>query len=100
MNKPREGERYIVRSPFEAIVMTHWEAPYTGGAPKRIPAGVSFVIDYDPPDMASAIGVRPEDSARWEPHLVDAAERSAAKYAGYSISIPFTLLAMHCERVR
>jgi hypothetical protein len=96
---PKQGERYVVRAPFEAIVMTHWQAPFTGGAPRVIPAGIAFTLDYDLPPMASAIGVTPEEPARWEAALVDEDDRRHEKYGGYSISVPFDLLARHCERI-
>ena len=96
---PRDGDRFVVRSPFTATVMTHWLAPFTGGAEKLIPAGLAFTIDYDPPPVATAIGVKPDEPEQWLNQLVDEADRNDPKFGGYSISILFTQLNAHCEQV-
>ncbi|MEQ1491268.1 MAG: hypothetical protein ABL932_12040 [Terricaulis sp.] len=97
--RPQIGQRYIVRDPFETIVTTQWLSPFTGGASKVIPAGVTFCVDYDPPNGASAIGVKPNDPERWLSILVDEPDRNDPKFGGYHISIDFDVLASHCERL-
>lgn len=97
--RPKEGERYIVRRAFTATAMTHWEAPYTGGARCEVPEGIIFKIDYEPPAMASAVGCVPEDAAAWEARFVSAADRAAPKYAGYSLSLDFDDIARCCARL-
>jgi hypothetical protein len=99
MVRPQTGQRYVVREPFETIVTTQWFAAFTGGARKVIPVGVTFSIDYEPPPQASAVGVRPDDGDRWLLLLVDEADRNDPKFGGYSINVPFDLLATHCERI-
>ena len=97
--RPKPGERYVVRKPFETIVTTQWYAAFTGGSHKMIPSGISFAIDYESPPGASAIGVKPDDPDRWLAQLVDEADRNDPKFGGYHISIPFAVLASHCERI-
>ena len=95
---PRAGYRYVVTTAFEAIVLTQWFGPFTGGSEKLIPAGLEFVVAADPPATATAITAKPDPSDRWEALLVDGQERTAEKYDGYSLVIPFERLETNCSR--
>jgi len=95
---PRQGDRYVVSTEFDAIVQTHWFAPFTGGDYRSLPVGLEFIVEVDPPATASAVLARPEPPKRWETLLVEEHERSAEKYAGYSLVIPLRDLATHCVR--
>lgn len=99
MRRPRTGERFIVRKPFETVVTTQWFAPFTGGSRKVVPAGISFVVDYEPPPQATAVSVKPDEPDRWLDTLVDETDRCDPKFGGYHISIPFDVLASHCEPI-
>ncbi len=100
MTAPREGERYVVRTSFEAIALTHWRAPFTGGGERALPEGLELIVNADPPPGASAVNCSPIDEARWLAHFVDAADAAAEKFAGYSVSVPLAALAAHCEKLR
>ena len=95
---PKKGDRFVVKTSFKTIVMTHWFAPFTGGVDGVLPEGLVFVIDHDPVPGATAVGAKPDDPARWEAEFIDAATRADKKYGGYSLSITFTALATFCER--
>ncbi len=95
---PQEGARYVVLSEFEAGVLTHWLAPYTGGSRRSLPAGLEFVILMEPPPQATAVGAKPDPYERWETVLVEEGDRSAEKYGGCSLSISLADLKAHCAR--
>jgi len=95
---PRRGDRYVVTAEFQAIMLTHWFAPFTGGGSRPIPVGLEFIVTVDPPAKATAVNGQPHPSDVWEKMLVDERERTAEKYGGYSVSIPLTDLATHCPR--
>lgn len=94
----RRGDRYVVTTEFSAMVQTHWFAPVTGGDYRTIPVGFEFIVEADPPATASAVLVRPEVPKQWEKLLVDESERTAEKYAGYSLVILLSDLAARCAR--
>lgn len=96
--KPKLGERYIVEQPFEAGVLTHWRAPFTGGSNRTLPRGLEFIVAYDPPEEATAVSGDPTRPHEWESILVEEADRSADKYAGYSLVIQFEHLRANCSR--
>jgi hypothetical protein len=95
---PREGYRYVVTTAFEAIVLTQWLGPFTGGSQKLIPAGLEFVVAADPLATATAVTAKPDPSDLWETLLVDEQDRTADKYGGYSLVIPFERLETNCSR--
>jgi hypothetical protein len=97
--QPKLDDHYIVNSEFEAMVLTHWLGPFTGGAKRLIPVGLEFTVIADPPEMVAAISVRPVPPERWEAFLVDQQDRSAEKYGGYSHVIPRDQLGAHCSRL-
>jgi len=99
LTTPREGERYVVRTSFEAIVLTHWRAPFTGGGERMLPEGLELIVNGEPPPEASAVNCSPTDEARWLADLVDAGDAQAEKFAGYSISVPLTQLSAQCEKL-
>jgi hypothetical protein len=96
---PKKGERYAVRRPFKAIVMTHWFAPFTGGDERDLPEGLEFVIDNDPVPGATGVGAMPDPKAFWEEKLVAQEDRTAEKYGGFSLSLSFDQIERNCERV-
>jgi hypothetical protein len=97
--RPKRGERYVVERPFEAIVLTHWRAPFTGGSEKTLPRGLEFIIAHDPPEKATAAKSDAAKPDEWEELLVDEADRSADNYDGYSLTIPFERLRLNCSRL-
>ena len=96
--QPSRGDRYVVNSEFEAIVLTQWFSPFTGGSERQLPAGIEFIVVADPPETATAISARPVLPERWEVLLVDEQERTAEKYAGYSLVISLDFLKAYCSR--
>jgi len=56
---PTRGDRSVVTAEFQAIVLTHWFAPFTGGGWRRIPVGLEFVVTADPPAKATAVNGQP-----------------------------------------
>ncbi len=100
MNKDglARGQRYVVVTAFEANVLIHWFAPMTSGARKLLPEGLEFIVALDPPASATAVAADAEPAGLWEVRLVDERDRTAPKYGGFSISIPFEDLAAHCLR--
>src|SRR5262245_584178 len=97
--RPKEGERYVVEAPCPATVLTSWLAPFTGGDKKVLPPGLCFVVDFDPPSSATAVGATPEPYAEWEPKLVEAKDLNHEKYAGYHLVIAFEDVERFCRRL-
>lgn len=97
--RPDVGERYRVNIAFEANVLTHWHVPFTGGHKRLLPVGLEFVIDVPPPPSAMGAGAKPDPYDSWERQLVDDTDRTADKYGGYSLVVPFELLESNCSRL-
>jgi len=96
---PKKGERYIIRVGFKANVLTTWCAPFTGGGERFLPAGLEFIVDYDPPEIATAVSALPNPYELWEKDLVSPEDRKAKKYSGYYLVVPFDRLLSNCERL-
>lgn len=92
MTPIREGQRYRALRDIEVNALTHWEAPFTGGAKGVLPAGAIVVVAFDPPETATAVGCDPADARALESRFVAEADRMHPKYAGYSLSILRTTL--------
>ena len=93
MTEIRGGQRYRALRDVEVNALTHWEAPFTGGAKGVVPAGTVVIVAFDPPEMATAIGCDPADAKALEAGFVPEADRTHPKYAGFSLSILRTTLA-------
>lgn len=91
------GDRYVVTTAFEAIVLTQWFAPFTGGYEKLIPVDLECTVAAGQPAAATAIAAKPDPSDRWEMLLVDERDRTADKYGGYYLIITFARLKTHCS---
>jgi hypothetical protein len=53
------GELWVANTTFEVSYLTHWEAPYTGGAECELPEGTVLKVISEPPSHATAAGCRP-----------------------------------------
>jgi hypothetical protein len=53
----------------------------------------------DPPATATAISADVESPKRWEALLVPEKDRTAERYTGYYLVIPFNDVAAHCTRL-
>lgn len=95
----KKGDRYQVTEGFTGHVLTMWKAPFTGGYEKVIPAGLKFVIAFDPLASASAVAADAEPMSQWEELLVPAHDRANPKYNGYYLSIPFEHVEKHCVQL-
>ncbi|MGN6516084.1 MAG: hypothetical protein ACTHLR_09620 [Rhizomicrobium sp.] len=73
-----------------------WRAPFTGGHEKTLPSGLRFVVTDDSPSTATAISADPYPASKWEVELVEAEDRSAEKYGGYYLVIPFGDVTKNC----
>jgi hypothetical protein len=95
----KKGDRYVVDTPFRALVPTTWRAPFTGGSEKTLPTSLQFIVDFDPPSSATAVSASAEPYEQWERILVDAEDLRADKYGGYYLVISFASLKEHCRRL-
>jgi len=96
---PKVGDRYVVLTPFTCGVLVHWRAPATYGYDKELPAGLEFVIDYEPPESATAVSALAEPYEKWERVLVNEEDRAEKKYDGYHLVIHFKDLKQNCGRL-
>jgi hypothetical protein len=94
----RKGDVYEVMRPFEALVLTTWFAPFTGGDKRTLPVGLRFCLSIDPPSGATAVSADVEHAKRWEQKLVSIEERTADKYSGYYLVIPFDQVGNNCTK--
>ncbi len=92
----RKGQRYRAKGSVPVKGLTHWRAPFTGGFSGRLPSGTIVVVSHDPPGHATAAMCLPEDEST-EAILVPSGDRSAPKYDGFHLVIPFDELANHFE---
>lgn len=95
---PRKGEVYRVEQAFTGLVLTSWRAPFTGGGEKILPVGLRFEVTRDPPPGATGISANPQPYSEWEQRLVNADDREAEKYGGYSLVVTFEQMRRHCVR--
>lgn len=95
----REGQHYRARHDIEVNALTHWEAPYTGGARGVLPAGAVVIVAFDPPETAMAVGCDPVDARALESRFVTEVDRTHPRYAGYSLSIMREVLLRDFEAI-
>jgi hypothetical protein len=96
---PKDGDRYVVSRPFQAIVMVQFFAPFTDGATKILPSGLEFSIWGDPVPTDPGVNAQPIDPEKWASPLVSSENLSNEKYGGFSFVIMKTDLAASCARV-
>jgi hypothetical protein len=92
-DRARKGDRYLVTAEFEAVVLTQWFAPFTGGDRRLLPVGLEFMVSADPPKVATAVSAELDPAGKWEEK-----DRTNEKYGGCSLVIPFDDLAIYCSR--
>jgi hypothetical protein len=85
---PKPGEVYELLEDAEVSFVTHWDAPYTGGGKGKLRKGSRIrVVDDISDEEPLAVGAIPLAREEAETALVPEAERSAEKYAGFSLSV-------------
>lgn len=90
---PRDGEVFEANGEIEVDYLTHWQAPYTGSGKGKLPKGTRVKVSVSQRDPEPIrVYAQPIEYLRFENELVPAAERSAAKYGGFSLSIPVAQL--------
>lgn len=95
----REGQEFRALREVDVNVLTHWDAPFTGGGKGLLPAGSIVRVAYDPPETAAAVGCGVQDSAALESRFVTEIDRTHPKYAGYSLSIDRVMLLRDFELI-
>ena len=98
--EPRLGDMYRIDHAFEALVMTHFAAPFTGGGKCILPAGLTFVVAQMPIETATGFYADPVERDAWENKLVPEQDCSADRYTGYSLVISKLDLSSHCSPAR
>jgi hypothetical protein len=94
---PKDGNRYIVTSEFETIVMVQFFAPFSDGERRVLPAELEFSIWGNPQLSARAVSARPLEPQRWERQLVSNENRQDELYGGYGLTIMLADLKAHCQ---
>jgi hypothetical protein len=85
---PLDGDVYEAVEDTVVKFLTHWRAPFTGDGSGTLPKGTKVRVNV-PDWMREPVGVYadPFDAERIERALVSEADRSNAKYGGFSLSI-------------
>lgn len=98
---PKDGEEFEANSEVEVDYVTHWQAPFTGGGKGKLLKGTRVRVSVSE-RHPEPIGVyaQPVEYLRLENELVPAAERSAPKYGGFSLSISVAQLNRDFHLVR
>ncbi len=97
---PAVKQRFRTLMEMRVDGLIHYNAPFTGGFQnKSLPAGEVLLLDYDPPEGATACALVPERYERFEEEFVPPGERSSHKYAGYSISLSMREMAEKLEKL-
>jgi hypothetical protein len=94
---PARGARFRAVASIEVAALTSWEAPFTGGEKRTLPAGEEFVVLHAPPEGATAVSCRPVRYEDLHPHFVRFVDRSSAGYAGYYLVVQLEQLKTACE---
>ena len=66
---PAEGARFRTVVPIDVGALTSWEAPFTGGDNRTLPADEEFVVLHAPPEGATAVNCRPVRYEEFAPAL-------------------------------
>ena len=95
----KKGDRFEAISDFKTGGMTHWRAPFTGGFKCVVPKGTILVADYDSVRLSTGFGVVPEKYSELEEILVSKEDRTAQKYAGYSLVLSYHLIGKRLRKI-
>ena len=94
-----KGQRFRTLRNLEVGVLTHYRAPFTGGARAILRAGEVFTVALDPPALAIAASCRLQRYEALQEELVPKEDRIADDYSGYSLVIEFGSIERDCEPV-
>ena len=94
-----KGQRYRTLRNLEVGVLTHYRAPFAGGARAILHAGEVFTVALDPPAHTVAASCEPQRYEALQEELVPTEDRIAGNYSGYSLVIEFGGIERDCEPV-
>lgn len=96
---PRDGDVYEALGDVPVQLLTHWKAPFTGGADGVLPRGTRIRVFLPATSWAPAVSepiavyAEPVDNPALEAALVPRADREHPSYGGYSLSIKTAMLS-------
>ncbi len=90
-----EGDLFEVSVPLEVTVLTHWQAPLTGGFKSKLAAGVRLRASTAAPAGSRSCTFVPHRQEDFQSLLVPAEDVASPKFSG--VSIPLTSRRIqHC----
>jgi hypothetical protein len=84
---PKEGEIYEAIADVEITFLTHYSAPFTGGAKTVLPKGERVRVTCANGERPIGVHCTPLRYDELHPLIVSDQERARAEYNGYSFSI-------------
>ena len=100
-SRPRNDDLFQCIEDIEVAFLTHWRAPYTGGGRGVLPKGTKVRVLVSPNVREpAAYYARPIDNGSVEAALVPVAERTSAKYDGFSLVLGIAELTTGFRRIQ
>jgi hypothetical protein len=96
----RRGQRYRTRVAIPVTCITQFNAPFSGGYGRELPAGEEFTVSHDPPSGATAVGVDPTNYRRLQSQFVPWGDRIRfLLYVGYYLIVSMERVSADCDLV-
>jgi hypothetical protein len=93
-----EGDLFEVSMPFRASVLTHWNAPYTGGFKCTLPAGFHLRAATAAPKGSLGCRFVPEEASAFLTRFAPQDERTNPEFAGVSVPLSSRRIRRHLHR--
>ena len=95
-----EGDLFEVSTPFRPFVLTHWNAPFTGGFRCTLPSGVQLRAATVAAKGSRGCRFVPQDPPAFFARFVPQEERTDQKFAGISLPLSSREIRRHLRRAQ
>jgi hypothetical protein len=95
-----KGDLFEVSMPLRTTVLTHWNAPYTGGFKCTLPVGVHLRAAAAAPKGSRGCRFVPEESSAFLSRFVPQEKRTNLKFAGVSLPLSSREIRRHLHRTQ
>ncbi|TFH43307.1 MAG: hypothetical protein E4H01_12215 [Lysobacterales bacterium] len=93
-----EGDLFEVSSPLRVFILTHWEAPYTGGFKCKLPVGVYLRAVTTAPKGSRGCRFVPAEPSEFLTQFVPQKERTSPQFSGVSLPLSTRAIRRHLQR--
>ena len=93
-----EGDLFEVSQPFRTLILTHWNAPYTGGFKCTLPVGIRLRAAMAAPKGSRGCRFIPAEPSEFLVRFVPQDKQANPKFAGVSIPLSTNKIRVHLHR--